>query len=93
MSKMQNEKVIKDILDQLSCKFYVDAKYLINEYFDHELTGAPFYLNSFQMLYLFFYIERKYCIRFNEKDVLNYNFNSLNKISSATYALIDNQNK
>ena len=75
-----SDSIIKDILDIMNTKFYINKKLLQDEFYDFDLTGYPFYLTSIQMVYLYFHIERKYKINFSEFDIIDYGFNSINKI-------------
>lgn len=44
------------------------------------LLGKPFYLQPEELLYLYIFLEKKYNLEFNENHVLNYKFESIDKI-------------
>lgn len=46
------------------------------------LLNEPFSLTPEELLYLFFYLEKDFNISFSKKDVINYSFLTIEKISN-----------
>ena len=45
------------------------------------LLGKPFYLQAEELLYLFFYLEDKYNLRLEKRNLLDYKFSSIQNIT------------
>lgn len=48
----------EDIWNILESKFNIDKQFLCDDYLNSALTGAPFWLKSYQMVYLLMEIEK-----------------------------------
>ena len=80
---MEKYTISENIIKSLTKLFNIDID--LNDNYNCQLTGYPIYLDSCQLLYLFFFLEKEYNIEFTKDDVLNYNFNSIKSITLCIY--------
>lgn len=56
---------------------------LDSEHWGKPLTGSFFRLSGVDLAYLFFELERRFDVRFQESDLVDYGFSTINKICRA----------
>ena len=78
---MNNTEIQNTILRILSEKFRVDEAILVSSNWDAPLTGSPFRLKGADLVYLLFELEGAFGLRVESSDLMNYGFNSINRIA------------
>lgn len=79
MTKDEVREIIYKILEK---KFNIDSKCLLSENNEKSLLGNPFNIGSIYLVYFLIICEQYFKISFIEEDLLDYNFDSIDKICS-----------
>lgn len=83
------KSVLSDICEIVSSLFDISLDDIKgNE--EKSLFSQPFHLRATELLFLFFYLEEKYKIHFDEKDVSNFSFITIRDISKNVNNYINN---
>lgn len=77
---MSREECVNTITDVFRNVLNVPDNMLSEANFDLPLTGEIFQLNSMNLVYLFFEIEKRLNIHIDGSKLLNYEFNTINGI-------------
>lgn len=81
MNNLTKCDILYIITNILVDKLNINTNYVIEDNYDKLLTGSLFCLHEIQMTYLFFEIEKKFNIKIMPQDILDENFNTINKIA------------
>jgi peptide maturation system acyl carrier-related protein len=76
----------KDIQGILNKNFNIRVN-ISENLLNHSLIGEPFNLDSIDLVYLYFEIEKKYNITIPPNMILNYEFETINKIANIIITL------
>lgn len=82
------ELILNDICKIISDLFNISLD-KVSANMEKSLFGEPFHLRPTELLYLYFYLEQKYDICFNEKDVLDFSFISIQSITNILNSYIN----
>lgn len=83
------EVVLNDVCKIVSKLFHISLED-IKDNEEKSLFSEPFQLRPAELLYLFFYLEEKYKICFDEKDISDFSFNCIRSISNNVNNHINN---
>lgn len=72
--------ILNELCINISDLYNLDIE-LIKANMSKSLLDEPFYWQSEKLLYLFFYLQDKYKIKFEKKDLLDYQFTSIENIA------------
>ena len=73
---------IKTIISTIRELYPFTEEWLISENFDEPLTGRLFGFSKIELVYLFFELEKKLGITFEEQGLKDYGFSSINGIAN-----------
>lgn len=73
--------IVKRLFDMIKAKFNISFKEENENLYDLPLTGKVWKLFGMELVILFLEIEKIYNIRFKEKDLLGYQFCTINGIA------------
>jgi len=80
---VQTNSIRNIVLDVLHSKFAVPISTLGADSWNMPLTGMPFAMNAVRMVYLFFELEKVFCVRISEHYLDNYGLITINKFVDA----------
>lgn len=78
---MKKSDYIDIIIDILHNKFYIPKERITQNSYDLSLTGKYFNLDSIDLTYLFFQLEKQLELHIDAHRLLNYEFNTINGIA------------
>ncbi|MBU5425828.1 hypothetical protein KQI41_05320 [Tissierella pigra] len=83
------ETILNDVCKIVSNLFNISLDDVKNNE-ERCLFSQPFYFRPTELLFIFFYLEEKYNIHFDEKDVFDFSFISIRSIANNVSNHINN---
>lgn len=77
---MSKDNIIQIICEIMKEKIHIPQELIVPENYDKPLTGMIMKLDEYNLLYLFFEIEKKFQIRIPEDQLSDYQFNTMNGV-------------
>lgn len=84
-------EVIDKVVNVMVASLKVDLKCITEENYNNSLTGSTFCLNAIDMTYLLLELEKIYKIKIMPQDILNENFNTVNRIAEVIIKYIQKE--